>query len=70
MDLGLGFVAKHMCSCYFVVQQNEEFCRDSAKIKQISPKIEIGEKSVTASFLFFFKAHADFLGPEAGCTLL
>ena len=38
-ELGLGFVAKQMCSCLFVAKQNEKFCRDFVKIKQIRSEL-------------------------------
>lgn len=70
-DLGLGFVSKEMCSCMFVAEQEEGFCREFVKIKQVSPNINVDlrEKSITASLFYIFKRTSQLRGDHQGCQI-
>jgi hypothetical protein len=72
--LGAGYHAKNMCTCLFVVEQTEEFCKDMSKT---TPNIDDfgGEyiidrekKSVTAKIIIV-QATAQWKDERLGCLL-
>lgn len=69
--LASGYHAKHMCTCLFVIEQNEEFCQDLAKTQPnwIMYKIDHQEKTVKATFALFFSASAIYKESKSGCSL-
>lgn len=52
-ELLTGFAAKEGCSCAFVVEQSDEYCRDFAQpgIAPVEVVIDHAGKTVTAKFL-------------------
>ncbi len=68
VTIGLGFMAKEMCSCLFVAKRTEKECRNYVKMQQLDPTIVVKEKSVEASKVIF-KETASFAGEELGCVL-
>jgi len=68
--IGAGFYAKEFCSCYFVNQQSEEFCRDL--VKQYIPltelTIDLKSKSVMATSLGA-QRKAQWVSERFGCVL-
>jgi hypothetical protein len=74
LEIGMSFSAKNMCSCFYVSEQSEDFCRDLVKVKQlpIQPSVSIDHKNkiIETSLFFFVSRKAQFLGPERGCAAL
>lgn len=71
LHMGLNSTAHLMCSCFFVSENDESFCREYAALEQVSPRIEIDieNKSVRSSLLLFFSAEAEYVGENAGCRI-
>lgn len=69
--LGLNFSAKSMCSCLWVSENDEEFCREYTALKQVTPKISVDHeaKTVTTSLFWILSAKANFLSAHKGCQL-
>lgn len=53
LEILTGFSSKEACSCAFVVEQTDEYCRDFGKMGNydVSVTIDRGAKTVTSSFL-------------------
>ncbi len=68
--LGLGFIAKEVCSCAFVVERSDEQCEEFAKLDSLSASITIDHnaKRARASMLWILRKTAEF-DPHAGCRL-
>ena len=71
LELATSYTAKEVCSCFFVMEQSEEYCRAWTKA---SPdvadfSIDTEAKRVSSTALLFWSASAKFTGPEFGCVL-
>lgn len=71
LELGLGFSAQAMCSCLWVSQNDEDFCREYIALKQVQPKIKVDhqKKSVQANAFLIFSRSSIFKSNEKGCEL-
>ena len=69
--LGLNFTAKSMCSCLWVSENSEEFCRDYTELKQVTPSIAVDQqaKLVETSLFWILRAKAKFIDDKRGCQL-
>lgn len=72
MKLGMRSTAHLMCSCLYVSENDEAFCREYAALKQVSPWIRVNaqEKIVDARLFLFFSGQAQYVGKNAGCKIL
>lgn len=72
ITIGLGFMAKETCSCAFVVNQTDEFCKTYGDLNAIPVKIAINRTAGNASaeFLWFWNRFAVYDGPGKGCRLV
>lgn len=71
LHLGTGFNAKELCSCVFVVGQDEETC---AAILRVSPDVARGSvdreaRTVTSRALGGWKRTARYVDARTGCVL-
>lgn len=71
LELATAYTAKEVCSCVFVMEQTEDYCRAWTKA---SPDVadfvvDHDEKRVRSSALLFWSAAARFTGPDFGCVL-
>ena len=69
--LGLNFTAKSMCSCLWVSDNDEEFCREYAALKQVTPRISVDHdaKIVKTSLFWILSSKARFVNSRRGCQL-
>lgn len=72
ITVGLGFMAKETCSCAFVVNQTDKFCRAYGDLNAIPVKISINRtaRNASAEFLWFWSRFAVDEGPGKGCRLV
>lgn len=72
LKMGLGFEAKELCSCLFVVGQTEAFCRDYVKVDEINPKLEIDytKKETSAHYAGIFVERAQWHDEDSGCKIV
>lgn len=71
LQLATGYTAKEACSCLFVMEQTEEFCRAWTKA---SPdvagfRVDRDARTVEASALLLWGAKARFDADLNGCVL-
>jgi hypothetical protein len=66
-----AYSAKEMCSCIFVMQQSEEYCKAwtkaSPNIKSVS--VDYDKKRVESQALTLVGATARYVSPRRGCVL-
>ncbi len=66
-----AFSAKEMCTCLFVVERSETFCREY--VKQWPPvtwvSVNHGAKTVSARALLFYASRARWVSRDYGCIL-
>ena len=66
-----GYTAKDACSCLFVMEQTEEYCR--AWVKANPPlgrfTIDLNKKIVTSSAAVLWSAQAHYVDDVVGCQL-
>lgn len=71
LQLLTGYSAKDLCSCIFVMERDEEFCRAWAKaspnLKTVRVDYDKGEVQTQA--VLFWGARARYLGGRGGCQL-
>ncbi len=72
LHMGLSSTAHLMCSCLFVSENDENFCREYAALKQVTPRIQIDfeQKRVKTRLLLLFTAEAEYVGQNAGCRII
>lgn len=70
--LGMNSTVHLMCSCLFVSENEEAFCREYAQLRQVSPKISIdwSAKTVEARLFWVFSGRAQYVSLHEGCKLL
>lgn len=71
LELVTGYTAKEFCSCVFVMEQSEDFCRQWTRAE---PAIAVAHvdrdaKAVHASALSLWDATARFVDDRRGCVL-
>jgi len=71
LQLAPGYGAKEMCSCLFVMEQAEAFCRawTVASPPVARFRIDWAKKAVESSALMLWGARAHFVSVRAGCIL-
>jgi hypothetical protein len=71
LDLVSAYTAKEACSCIFVIEQSDEFCRAWTRANPAVAgfTVDRAAKTVTSSALLFWGARARFVGEKFGCVL-
>lgn len=71
LQLVTGYTAKDFCSCLFVMEQTEAYCRAWTKASPAVARIRIDErrKVVSASAAILWGAEARFVDAQQGCVL-
>ena len=71
LELLTSYRAKDMCSCVFVQQREESYCRDWTKASPnlATMTVDLNTKSVTTAALQYWSATAMFVSDEEGCVL-
>lgn len=69
--LASSHAAKDMCSCLFVMNMPEDYCRAYTRASPDVARYSVDreQKTVEASALVLWGARARYVGPRAGCTL-
>ena len=71
LELLTSYRAKDMCSCVFVQQRDENYCRDwtvaSPNLATLSVNME--SQTVSTEALQYWSATAAYIGAEVGCVL-
>ncbi len=71
LQLVTGYTAKELCSCLFVMEQTEDFCRawttDSPPVARY--RVDWSKKTVESSALMLWGARARFVSARSGCIL-
>lgn len=67
-----GYTAKETCSCVFVMEQSEEFCRRWTRAAPdiATAHVDFENKTVKASALAFWDSTARFVDDRHGCVLV
>jgi len=70
-ELGSGFAAKEVCSCLFVSNHDEAYCRQLVRVKPDVAKFRVDyvAKTVKARALGMGKQIARYDGEGFGCVL-
>ncbi|MFN7133062.1 MAG: hypothetical protein ACK4N5_13370 [Myxococcales bacterium] len=71
LELATAYTAKEVCSCLFVMEMGEDYCRAWTKANPnvASFTADTKEKRVRTGALLFWGASARFHGPDFGCVL-
>jgi hypothetical protein len=71
LELVTAFRAKEVCSCVFVMQHDEDFCRRySAEDPDVASfHVDREQGVVTTQAFFLWGATARYEGPRVGCVL-
>ena len=71
LELLTRYKAKDFCSCMFVMQRDEDYCRDwtVASPNLASIKVDKEERTVTTQAIHYWSATARYTGQKTGCTL-
>lgn len=71
LTLLVHYTAKESCSCIFVQQMSEEFCRAYTKANPAvaSWSVDAVQQTVSASALGLWSAQARFIDDQTGCIL-
>ena len=71
LELATAYTAKEVCSCVFVMEQTEDYCRawTRASPDVADFTVDREEQRVRSSALLFWGASAKFTGPDFGCVL-
>ena len=71
IELAVGNGARFGCTCLFVMEMSEEFCRAwikaSPDVAQVS--IDYGAKSVESTVFLSWSARAHYVDAKRGCVL-
>lgn len=71
--LGMNSTAHLMCTCIFLSEQPEDFCREYAAVKQVSPwiRVDYQEQVVDSRLFLVFSGKAKKSeGSYSGCNVL
>jgi hypothetical protein len=71
LELAPAYAARQVCSCVFVMQMGEDYCR---RWTQVSPdiagwRVDYEARTVQSSSLLFWHAQARFVDEHTGCVL-
>ncbi|MDC0712279.1 hypothetical protein POL68_27680 [Stigmatella sp. ncwal1] len=71
LQLVTAYTAKDACSCLFVAEQEESFCREWVKARPAVAHLQIDteKKVVESSALLLWGARARFVDARTGCVL-
>ena len=71
LGIGAAYGAKLACSCAFVMDRDEDFCRAWIRASPdiVNVRFDHEERRVSARALGMVKTTASWRGPRAGCTL-
>ena len=71
LTLLVRYTAKETCSCTFVMEMDEAFCRAFTKANPpvASSSINRDDKTVAASALLLWSARARFVDDQVGCVI-
>lgn len=71
LELAVGNAAKSTCSCRYVMQMDDAYCRDWVRASPNVARFSIDEttKTVTASAFIAWTATARFVDDKRGCVL-
>lgn len=71
LELAVGFAAKMTCTCRFVMEQDEAYCKEwvraSPNVARFS--IDFEKKVVNASAFISWTARAHYVDDQHGCVL-
>ncbi|MCA2981744.1 MAG: hypothetical protein INH41_24790 [Myxococcaceae bacterium] len=71
LELAVGNAAKMTCTCRFVMQMDEAYCRDWVRASPNVARFEVDPttKVVTGSAFISWTARARYLDDKRGCAL-
>ncbi len=71
LELLTRYKAKDFCSCMFVMQRDEDYCRDwtVASPNLASIKVNEEDRTVTTQAIHYWSATARYTGAKTGCAL-
>ena len=71
LQLLTAFAAKEMCSCLFVMQRDELYCREYSRQDPNLRTYDIDwtQKRVEAQAVLYWGARAHYVSPRRGCVL-
>jgi len=71
LELAAGHAAHDLCSCLFVMNMPEDYCRAWVKASPDVARFSVDQanKTVEASALILWGARAHYGGAHSGCTL-
>jgi len=70
LKLGSGVAAKEVCSCLFIMGQDEAFCREWTKVSPDIAKFKVDyEEKTVKSRALFARSAARYVGPREGCVI-
>lgn len=71
LQLATAYSAKEACSCLFVMEQTEEFCRAWTKASPdvAAFRVDRDARTVESSALLMWGAKARFVDAKSGCVL-
>ena len=71
LELAAAYTAKEVCSCLFVIEQTEDYCRRWTRASPdiASFRVDRKAKVVESSALLFWGARARFVSERFGCLL-
>lgn len=69
--LGSGFAAQEACSCLFVMERDEDFCREWVRVSPDVARFRVDHeaKRVNARALGMGRTSAVYTGPRTGCII-
>jgi hypothetical protein len=70
LELATVFAAKMTCSCRFVMQMDEAYCRDWVRVTPDIARFTVDEtnKTVTSSAFISWTAKARYVDDKRGCV--
>ncbi|MCU0696342.1 MAG: hypothetical protein MUC96_07430 [Myxococcaceae bacterium] len=71
LELAVGNAAKMTCTCRFVMQMDDAYCRDWVRASPNVARFEVDttNKVVTASAFISWTARAKFVDDKRGCAI-
>ena len=71
LELLTSYRAKDMCSCVFVQDRDEEYCRNWTKASPnlATMSVDMDEKTVHTEAMQYWSATARFVDEKQGCVL-
>ncbi len=71
LQLATAYTAKEVCSCLFLLEQSEDFCRAWTKANPNVARFRVDRdtRTVESSALLLWGARARFVDAASGCVL-